>query len=469
MTAVGRRPRHKPGLDRVRKETARFRIPVYRSVALAAALVMLPALARGGDFCHRTGQVEVAVLELLPEAGQCSDVSDDDLATIRFLDLSGKNISQLKNVDFARMANLVELDLSDNRLAVLSPGVFSNLPNLSRLRLDENRIQRIEPGTFSDLPSLRKLGLGGNRLFRLPIVSFMEMPRLVELDVRDNPLVSIAPGLFRTLPNLRVLGVNEKLLRKVHGRVLRSLRGIKLKRGRAEISVAVFDASLEPIVPHLAVKEPRKSLTELRFDAYPTRVFAAAGQYRASEFAAYGIVAFTSAVTESSHERYVAICKAYRASIRSSWELRREGVSSRSEMVTVWPVREREHAYRLNSDLDGHEEKCDMVVRWIDMSASEKAIRKAREQTGATLRGAGPYLLAWSPSMKLFEPRARVLVLDLSDVGETGQAERMFRLWKEEIMEEPDVWGRFWNSERVRLKIMLFADRWGPGVLRWLG
>ena len=469
MTGTGRRPRHRPGFGRVGKETARFGIPVHLSVALAVTLVMMPALATGGDFCDRTVQVQVAVLQLLPEAERCSDVSDDDLATIRFLDLSGKNITRLKNDDFARLASLVELDLRDNRLAVLSPGVFSNLPNLSRLRLDDNRIHRLKLGAFSDLPSLRKLGLRGNRLFRLPTISFMEVPRLVELDVRGNPLVSIAPGLFRTLPSLRVLGVNEKLLRKVHGRVLRSLRALKLERGRAEISVAVSDASLEPIVPVPAVRKPKKSFTKLRFKGYPTRVFAAADQYLASEFAAYGIVAFTSAATESSHERYVAICEAYRASIRSSWELLREGVSTRSEMVTVWPVREGEHAYRLNSDLSGHGERCDRVVRRIDMSASENAIRKAREQTGATLRGAGPYLLAWSPSRKLLEPRARVLALDLSDVRDTGQAERMFRLWKEEIMEDPDVWGRFWNSRRIRAKIMLFADRWGPGVLRWLG
>ena len=448
---------------------ARFGIAVHLSVALAATLVMMPALATGGDFCDRTVQVQVAVLQLLPEAEQCSDVSEDDLATIRFLDLSGKNISRLKNDDFARLTNLVELDLRNNRLAVLSPGVFSNLPNLSRLRLDDNRIQRINSGAFSGLPSLRKLGLEGNSLFRLPTISFNEMPRLVELDVRDNPLVSIAPGLFRTLPNLRVLGVNEKLLRKVHGKVLRSLRALKLERGRAEISVAVSDASLEPIVPHPAARKPRKSFTTLRFKGYPTRVFAAAGQYQAREFAAYGIVAFTSAATESSHERYVAICAAYRASIRSSWELRSEGVSTRSQMVTVWPVREREHAYRLNSDSNGHGERCDSVVRQIDMSASENALRTAREQTGARLRRAGPYLLAWSPSRELFEPRARVLVLDLSDVVEAGQAERIFRLWKEEIMEDPDVWGRFWNSRRIRLKLMLFADRWGAGVLRWLG
>ena len=75
--------------------------------------------------CGRTSQVADALAEVLRKA--CEEITDDDLATVTSLDLSGSGLGGLAPGDLDGMPSLTKLDLSDNpRLYTPPPAVPSN-------------------------------------------------------------------------------------------------------------------------------------------------------------------------------------------------------------------------------------------------------------------------------------------------------------------------------------------------------
>ena len=62
-----------------------------------------------------------------------------------------------------------------------------------------------------------------------------------------------------------------------------------------------------------------------------------------------------------------------------------------------------------------------------------------------------------------------VLVWDLSDVINEKQATLMFADWAVEIEQNPELWVFGWDLEKLRVKIRLWADRYGADVLSILG
>ena len=87
--------------------------------------------------CDRTIQVQKALLAKA-EKENCEQIRDQDLQAIVRLDLSGKNIIQLKANDFSSLTSLQMLFLQNNELASLPEGLFSSLTSLQRLDLDSS-------------------------------------------------------------------------------------------------------------------------------------------------------------------------------------------------------------------------------------------------------------------------------------------------------------------------------------------
>ena len=117
----------------------------------------------------------------LGKMGRAPSVTTAELAALRTLDISNKNISDLTGLEHA--TNLTELNLSSNRIADIA--LLARLTKLTRLLLGGNNI--------SDIASLvANTGLGSGDT----------------VDLRDNPL---SPQSRNThIPALRARGVNVR-------------------------------------------------------------------------------------------------------------------------------------------------------------------------------------------------------------------------------------------------------------------
>ena len=117
-------------------------------------------------FSERTPQLQVVIRIVLGKA-ENDEVTADDLANVRSLDLSNANLPELSAGDLDGMVNLSDLDLSGNELTTLPPNLFDDLGNLETLDLSGNELTTLPPNLFDDLGNLETLDLSGNHLVGL--------------------------------------------------------------------------------------------------------------------------------------------------------------------------------------------------------------------------------------------------------------------------------------------------------------
>lgn len=196
-----------------------------------------------------------------------------------------------------------------------------------------------------------------------------------------------------------------------------------------------------------------------------SRSFLGPHEFPPEAFAAYGIVAFPArSVTEVARERHLDACRAYVATLPTPTEL---SVPPEEQMVTVWPVDDPQLGGELTDRTDAA--LCDTAVARYHLATALSALAHARLAGGGTLRGRGPFLLAWSPSSQKGSEDALVLVADLSSATSYEHFEDYFRHWREEIEQSPELWERGWSLSLVRTRIRDWVDRWGPAILTLRG
>ena len=213
--------------------------------------------------CDRTWQVRE---EIMDSSGKddCADVTDDDLAGIRFLNLAwygfdidgessetcedvdrrepgmgwdgrttrsrfgtGKpacppipvsrpdpsasadtdttRITALREGDLDGLTNLWYLTFEGQGLGALPEGIFDDLGSLTDLSLSLNLFRTLRAGVFDELGSLTDLDLSGNLLVRLPEGIFDELGALDVLNLLWNNLRSLPEGVFDGLGELSEL------------------------------------------------------------------------------------------------------------------------------------------------------------------------------------------------------------------------------------------------------------------------
>ena len=112
----------------------------------------------------------------------CSEVTDEHLTRIRFLDLTGgglgQKITSLKSGDFEGLSGMGELVLADNSLSELPEGVFDGLSSLAILTMQGNDLGSLPDGVFDDLTNLDALALYDNDLAALPDGIFERVDRV---------------------------------------------------------------------------------------------------------------------------------------------------------------------------------------------------------------------------------------------------------------------------------------------------
>jgi hypothetical protein len=151
--------------------------------------------------CQRTAQVREAI-EKRVSPKKCGEISREDLAKVRRLDLQGRGVKRLRAGDFSGMPNLNRIDLGDNPLSVLPRGVFNGLFKLTYLSLSDCRLREIPPAVFEDLHSLRTLYLNGNRIGRLRPDSFAGLSSVTFLALNKNRIRALPPEVFVPLERL---------------------------------------------------------------------------------------------------------------------------------------------------------------------------------------------------------------------------------------------------------------------------
>ena len=213
----------------LRTDRRRFPIlfAVIATLALAGAvsgLLLSPVQAQNSaGICDRTERVRDNIINLLNTQNlgslgieDCSEVTDEHLTRIWFLDLTGgglgQKITSLKSGDFEGLSGMSELNLEDNSLSELPEGVFDGLTSLEILTMQENDLRSLPGGLFDDLTKLHTLALYDNDLAALPDGVFDQLTKLCTLVIADNKLTALSGDVFTGLGGLtRLVASNNKL------------------------------------------------------------------------------------------------------------------------------------------------------------------------------------------------------------------------------------------------------------------
>ena len=189
----------------------------------SAGTAAVVASANSAGICDRTAQVRDNIIGLLnaQDLGSlgikdCSEVTEEYLTRIRFLDLAssgvGGKLTSLKSGDFEGLSGMSELNLEDNSLSKLPEGVFDGLSRLERLTMQGNDLSSLPDGVFDDLTKLHTLGLYDNDLAALPDGIFDGLTKLRTLAISGNKLTALSGDVFTGLGGLASLvASNNKL------------------------------------------------------------------------------------------------------------------------------------------------------------------------------------------------------------------------------------------------------------------
>ena len=217
--------------------------------------------------CDRTPQVRDAIVAA---AGvhDCSDVTEEHLASISILDLSSKGITSLKAGDFDGLSSLLQLDLDTNDLSSLPSDIFDELTKLNKLRMGGNNLSSLPSGLFDNLTSLTELRLSSNNLVSLPENLFDDNTALTKLNLGHNKLSSLPSGLFDKLTALTELPMSANSLSSLPSGIFDKLTSLTfLNLGNNDFSSlpsGIFDELTALTSLHLHVN---------KFSSLPSDIF----------------------------------------------------------------------------------------------------------------------------------------------------------------------------------------------------
>ncbi|XP_075981450.1 uncharacterized protein LOC142980056 isoform X2 [Anticarsia gemmatalis] len=139
-------------------------------------------------------------------------VNPDDLACVKFLNLSSNYISHLYFKSFYRMNNLHNLDLSYNRLDFIPDMTFNNNYNLKLVNMTYNEIEKLDGLHITMFhPEGGVLDLSNNGLYELK-VPYGEGMRLVTLILRSNNISDCSLVNLQHQTELQYLDVSKNLI-----------------------------------------------------------------------------------------------------------------------------------------------------------------------------------------------------------------------------------------------------------------
>ena len=181
--------------------------------------------------CDRTTSIRDAIVNMIPSAYDCAEVTDEQLAAITgALRLRDKGISVLQAGDFDGLSNLNFLDLQHNSLKSLPQGVFDDLTRMNRLRLNNNQLTELSPGIFTGLTGLENLHLGSNNLATVPATLLANNANLVFMSLFSNGLTELPADLFDGRTSLKELDLRKNRLKTLPAGLFADLTGMQTLR-----------------------------------------------------------------------------------------------------------------------------------------------------------------------------------------------------------------------------------------------
>ena len=161
--------------------------------------------------CHRTQQVQAALLEALKES-DCNKITVDQLSTVYTLTLDTKGVTNFKVGDFIGLTKLKYLYIRYNpQLSSLPACLFQSATFLEWIDLSHNSLITLPPGVFQGLTFLESVDLSYNQLNSLPLNMFQSITRLELLILSHNQLSSLPPGIFHGLQRIDFLSIHSNL------------------------------------------------------------------------------------------------------------------------------------------------------------------------------------------------------------------------------------------------------------------
>jgi Leucine-rich repeat (LRR) protein len=169
-------------------------------------------MAAAADVEFPDPQLDQVIREILKKkqidkSDKSKKITDDDVATIYFLEAPKRDIESLVGLEKCR--NLAQVVLTGNKIKDVKPleecvniqsltltknqiadvGPLGKLVKLQYLQLEDNQVQTIEP--LSSLKSLTALYLSRNQVSNLAPLS--ELPKLTSLYLEKNKVADLAP------------------------------------------------------------------------------------------------------------------------------------------------------------------------------------------------------------------------------------------------------------------------------------
>ena len=195
-------------------------------LCFSVLLSILAISAQGQGICDRTRRVHIELAKLSGR-DNCGQVTPQDLARIKSVDLRGRRLSVLRSHDFSGLVSLEALYLTDNDLTELPEGIFQELSMLKSLSLVRNSLTGVPEGVFQGLGSLNRLIMGYNPLTSIPEGVFRGLGTLETLALNDTSLTALPDGIFHKLGNLKILYLDRNPLTRLPKQIFDGLSKLK--------------------------------------------------------------------------------------------------------------------------------------------------------------------------------------------------------------------------------------------------
>ncbi|CAF1016416.1 unnamed protein product [Brachionus calyciflorus] len=158
------------------------------------------------------------------------------------LTLKVTDIECLSNV--FQMENLIELDLSGCNLSRLKDNIFNDLKNLKNLNLSFNRLKTFNKKTFNGLVNLEILNLNKNQIHSFEKNALSNLKKLKNLLIEKNKILHLTHGMFSGLNKLEKLSLNGKEIKTIDQRVFQQCRIMEV----LDLSENKFSQELHPFL-----------------------------------------------------------------------------------------------------------------------------------------------------------------------------------------------------------------------------
>ena len=185
---------------RTGQRNARMTTIVILVLMAAAALgtALFAALDRSAEaqttdtgICQRTEAVRDAIVDAIPDAASCSQVTTAQLAQVTgHLDLSELDIAEIRIEDLNGLSALESIDLSGNSLTYLSLDTFDQLTSVRGIDASDNDINYVGM-PFHNNTMLRSVDLSDNDISEIPLRMFANSSHWEYVNLENNLLQAI--------------------------------------------------------------------------------------------------------------------------------------------------------------------------------------------------------------------------------------------------------------------------------------